>query len=139
MAALAVGNIEVCMPFLTSSYQCIHLTHIPQILYTSLTCSCKNHKSVMRSRPGAHRNETQRELAHLASVSGISESWTSCLPLSSKFGTHKPVNARIRPWLEPFSVRTSLKHFKLFHLSTPGEFIEVSGRHERDVHVLPCK
>ena len=30
-------------------------------------------------------------------------------------GTHKTVTARIRSWLEPFSVRTSLKPFRLFH------------------------
>jgi len=35
-------------------------------------------------------------------------------PLSSEYATYKTVKAIFWPWLEPFSVRTSVKTFKLF-------------------------
>ena len=37
-------------------------------------------------------------------------------PLSSEYGIHKTVKARLWPLLEPFSVRKSVNIFKLFPL-----------------------
>jgi len=50
----------------------------------------------------------------------------------SELGTHKAVTARFWPWLEPFSVRTSLKLCKLF----PPARTLIPGRRPRDAGLL---
>jgi len=88
-----------------------------------------NSAQMKQSRPGSGLGSSHfsgRCLDNLSSCSLLAHQWSPGLctrlrlppplePLSRKLGTNKPVKARFWPWLEPFSVRKSLKPIEVVH------------------------